>query len=187
MANKYKNFGEMISALGEDELTRELKREIEKKALAKFLFFLRCKANLTQEELAKRMKCTQSRISKIEDSYDEDLAIKDIIDYGKALGFILEIGLRPKDVRIVDQLHYHINGIKLCLNQLTKLSDGDESIEKGILDVCKQTLFKMIETVTENMSKLKIIREKVLPVSKQAIQISPPINEVASEELPCPH
>jgi len=46
----------------------------------------RLRAGLSQTDLAARMKCTQSRISKIEDSLDAELSLKDIYEYAGAVG-----------------------------------------------------------------------------------------------------
>ena len=90
MVKRYKNVVGLINALSSNEEHKEaIKNEIARKGLAKFLFALRCEHKLTQEELAERIGCTQSRISKIESSYDEDLSVKDFKDYGKALGLQL--------------------------------------------------------------------------------------------------
>ncbi len=50
------------------------------------LVLARLRAGLSQTDLAARMKCTQSRISKIEDSLDAQLNLKDIYEYAGAVG-----------------------------------------------------------------------------------------------------
>lgn len=59
--------------------------EIEKAtSLVHQLSLLRQQAGLTQEEMANRLGCTQSAVSKVESGRDEDLTIKEILGYAKA-------------------------------------------------------------------------------------------------------
>ena len=56
------------------------------------LILARVAAGLTQAQLAARLKCSQSRISKLEDSRDIDLTLGDIQDYAGVVG--LKLGTR---------------------------------------------------------------------------------------------
>ena len=58
------------------------------------LVLARLRAGLSQTDLATRMKCTQSRVSKIEDSMDVQLSLKDIYEYTKAVGVECEFVLK---------------------------------------------------------------------------------------------
>ena len=110
MGKKYKNFKQLVDSItSSDKFKDEVKQEITSRALAKFLFYLRCEHNLTQKELADRVGCSQSRISKIEGSYDKDINLQDLFDYGKALNLQLELGYRDKSAKIVDLVNYHLN------------------------------------------------------------------------------
>ena len=97
MAKQFKNVTDLITGLSEDEnFKKDAIKHISENGLGKFLAFLRCEHRLTQEEMAQKIGCTQGRISKIESAKDDSLSIRDIIDYGNALGIELEIGFRSK-------------------------------------------------------------------------------------------
>ena len=49
---------------------------------------------LTQSQMAAKLRCSQSRISKIEDSHDADLSLGDIHAYARIVGLKLKLDLR---------------------------------------------------------------------------------------------
>lgn len=84
MAIGFKSVREMIEGLSEDDKFKESAlNEIESRTIAKFLFILRNKHNLTQKQLADKIGCTQGRVSRIESAYNNEITIKDLLDYGR--------------------------------------------------------------------------------------------------------
>lgn len=119
MAKQFKNVADLITGLSEDEnFKKNAVKQISENGLGKFLAFLRCEHRLTQGELAEKIGCTQGRISKIESAKDENLSIKDFIDYGNALGLELEMGFRSKKMRWVEALK---NVPTMILDSMAKL------------------------------------------------------------------
>jgi len=183
MGKQYKNVKEMIkeSSLGQRFKDRVLK-EIEKSQISKFLIVLRCKHNLTQKQIAEKIGCTQSRISKIETSYDEDITIKDLIDYAKALNLKLEIGYRQPSVKIVDLIKYHALKISEYLNQLVELTKDkqDEALEEGIVDFLKEAYVNLNFLVLEKFSKINFEKNK-RKLERTKIHISFPFETLKNE------
>jgi predicted XRE-type DNA-binding protein len=58
------------------------------------LIVARVAAGLTQSQMAAKLRCSQSRISKIEDSQDADLSLGDIQAYARIVGLKLQLDLR---------------------------------------------------------------------------------------------
>lgn len=58
------------------------------------LILARVAAGLTQSQMAVKLRCSQSRISKIEDSQDADLSLGEIQDYARIVGLKLKLDLR---------------------------------------------------------------------------------------------
>ena len=54
----------------------------------------RHKVGMSQLDVAKVLKCTQSRISKLEDSQDTYIRIGDLRAYAKAVGLKVKINIR---------------------------------------------------------------------------------------------
>jgi predicted XRE-type DNA-binding protein len=63
--------------------------------IVKDLMVLRATQGLSQKDVALRLGCTQSRISKLESMTDADLRIGDLSKYAEALGLQLRIILEP--------------------------------------------------------------------------------------------
>ncbi len=173
MGKKHKTFRAMVEDFAQtNALKEDVRQEIEKRSLSKFLFFLRCDRNLTQKELADLIGCGQSRISKIEGAYDEDLTIKDLLDYAKALKLQLDLGYSDPKMSIVDQIKFHATEIKRSLERLRNLVKGDPSIANGIINFHEEALYNFIRLVGDSLAKIKI---KSVPdkKSEEIIQISP--------------
>lgn len=176
MEKKYNKVSDLIKDISESEKVKEgTIKEIESTSLSKFLFFLRCEHKLTQGELAEKIGCSQSRVSKIESSYDADLTVKDFLDYGKALNLRLEVGYRQKNVKITDLIKFHVVKAREYLTQLTDMVDGDEAISKGVIGFIKDFLYNMFDAVAANLQKLQV--NKNVHESKDLIHISHPLQD----------
>jgi len=187
MTKRFKNIHDMIRGLSENkDFADSSIKVLENKRLSKFLFFLRCEKKLTQKELATKLKCSQGRISKIEHSYDNDLTIRDFLDYGNALGLQLEIGYRQKNVKIVDLIKFHAFKIDKYLKQLTNIAktENDETIINGVSAFCQEALSNISHLIIKQLSHLNVIKTKNITINKpkEIIHISPPINEQVVEK-----
>jgi len=176
MGKKFKDVSEMVSELSKDKkFKKETVETIKKRGLAKFLFFLRCDQKLTQKELAKKIGCSQGRVSKIESSQDEDLGVKDLLDYGNALSLQLQFGYRDKSPKRTDLIKYHAIKIKQYFDELVKLAEKDEEMIKGLAKFHIEGIFNITGMIAESLAKLK----KKLPetMTKEAIHISAPLQD----------
>jgi len=78
----YRSVDQMMAGLGLPRGARIRVADLQAGTrLVDWLVQARTKAGLTQAELARRMGCTQSRISKLEDSLDADLRLGDVAAY----------------------------------------------------------------------------------------------------------
>ena len=108
-------------------------------------------------------KLKQSRISKIESSYDDEISLKELLDYGKALKLQLEIGYRQESSKIVDLIKYHAFKINDYLEQLTRLVKNDEDLAKGILKFHFEAFANLSNFTLKNIPELyeKIGKESI--------------------------
>lgn len=175
MGRKYKSVLQMINSLSSDEAFKvSATKAIKAKSIGKFLFLLRCEHKLTQKEIALKMGCTQSRVSKIESSFNENLTVKDLLDYGKALNLNLEIGYRHAAARIVDLIKYHAFKIKTYLEQLRILAKEDEAFKKRVADFHIEALFNVCKIIAESLSKFEFIQD-ARKKEEQQIHFSAPL------------
>ena len=181
MGKQYGSIKDMIQDSDVDEGFRKkaLKR-IDNSRISKFLLVLRCKNGFTQKKLAKKLGCTQSRISKIETSSDNEISIKDLVDYGKALNLKLEIGYRKPDIKIVDLIKYHASKINYYLEKLVIIAEENknDSIYKGIKNFMKEAHINLNAIVSGKIARLDFTEENK---KYETIHISAPL-EVADEK-----
>ena len=179
MAKTYHNVKEMVKGLsGNKKLKEDVLHEISSKTLSKYLFSLRCENGLTQAELAKKIGCTQGKISKLENSYDTEITVNDLIAYGNALGLQPEIGYRRRNIKTVDLIKHHCFKVNDYLEELRKLAEKDEIIKEGVFDFHIETVCNVVKMVLDGALKIDI-QENVKKV-KEPIHISPPAQDILS-------
>ena len=183
MGEKYKSVLEMVKDISSDDSYKELiANKIKGRALAKFLFYLRCEHGLSQKELAERIGCTQSRISKIEHSLDKDLTIQNLLDYAKVLNLQLEIGYRHPSVKIVDLIKYHAFKIKVYLNELNTLAKDDDALQQSIKKFHLEAFFNIGKIIWDSLSKIDF-KQKVQKRETDTIHISVPLEKGTLERI----
>ncbi len=179
MTKTYQNVEEMVKDLSENnKAKKDILKEINSKKLSKYLFSLRCEHGLTQAQLAEKINCSQGTISKIENSYDTEITIKDLIAYGNALGLQPEIGYRRKDIKTVDLIKHHCFKVNYYLEDLGKLAKEDEAIKEGVLDFHIETILNVVNMTLKSASKIDV--QEVARISKDIIHISPPAQDAPS-------
>lgn len=178
MGKRYESVLGMVKSLSSEDALKELfAKTIKEKSMGKYLFLLRCEHGLSQKELAAIMACSQSRISKIESAFNNDITIKDLLDYGKALKLKLEIGYRHPSMKIIDLIKYHAFKIKGYLGQLRGLAKDDENLEKSIADFHVEALFNLCKIISDGLAGMKFV-QKVQKKDDQAIHFSAPFEKL---------
>ena len=90
----YRNVDEMLRGHGYRRVADAVSQLSTKTKLIDQLIIARVAAGLTQAQMATKLRCSQSRISKIEDSLDADLSLGDIQAYARVVGLNLRLDLR---------------------------------------------------------------------------------------------
>lgn len=130
---RYRSVAEMVRDLSEDGAFAEgVERRIAERHIINYLMALRSALAVSQKDIAAKMACTQSRISKLENGTDDDLRLGDFQQYAQALGMDLMIVLAKKGRTIVDDIKFHALSMKRLLDRLTKLAEKDKSIAQGV-------------------------------------------------------
>jgi transcriptional regulator with XRE-family HTH domain len=110
------------------QAVKELERETH---LTKQLACMRAAAGLTQEQLAEKLQCSQSCISKWEAGRDEDLEIRTIRAYSDATN--QRIGLLiGKPLNHVEAINLHLSAMQRRLLALAALAREHDELESGI-------------------------------------------------------
>ncbi len=90
----YRSVDEMLRGHGYRRVADAVRQLSAKTRLIDELILARVAAGLTQAQLAAKLRCSQSRISKIEDSQDADLSLGDIRAYARIVGLKFQLDLR---------------------------------------------------------------------------------------------
>ena len=90
----YRSVDEMLRGHGYRRVAEAVRQLSTKTRLIDQLIVARVAAGLTQAQMATKLRCSQSRISKIEDSQDADLSLGDIHAYARIVGLKLQLDLR---------------------------------------------------------------------------------------------
>jgi predicted XRE-type DNA-binding protein len=157
MGKKYKSVAELLPDISDDkEFNASVEKEINTKKISKMLFAMRCQAGLNQEQVAEKMHCTQGKVSKLENSYDTDISIGDLLNYCSAVNMRIELAFLDREFGIVDNVKCHLFRLKSLLDKLIEMSKGDETMERGVENFTLETIFNA------NLQLLKCL-EKVKP------------------------
>ena len=154
MGKRYDSVPELVRDLTDDEVFLEnLEEGISRKAVAKKLFSMRCADGVTQKEMAERLGCTQSKISKIENADSGSIKLGDLIAYAHALDLQLSIAFHEGRTA-VECVKFHAFQIKKHLDYLAKLADRDDKILEGVSDFYAETLYNFLRLFEKSVSQL---------------------------------
>ena len=113
-------------------LGRHFRIALARRLLVKHLLATRAVKGLSQQDIAKALDCTQSRVSKLEGQDDDDTRLGDLRAYAKALGLTFVVGFTPRDMKPVDKVKCHVFTIKKHMDDLAVLAREDSTIAEGI-------------------------------------------------------
>jgi len=125
---------QLLEDLGADtKLIEDVDQKIKGSQLIKHMIAHRVRNGLSQKDIAERMKCTQSRISKLEAGKDDELRFGEFSDFLEALDLDFRVVITPKSLKAVDEVKFHAMCIRRLLHQLVKLAKtNDQVVSDGI-------------------------------------------------------
>jgi transcriptional regulator with XRE-family HTH domain len=123
---------EMLKDSGAEQELLDAVEDVRHQQVTNTLAKMRVAKGLTQKQMAELIGCTQGRISKLETGRDEDLRLKDVLDYARATETGLQIGIGPQPTH-VQAIKHHVFALKRHLDELVKLANGgDDGLTKAI-------------------------------------------------------
>ena len=165
MAKQFSSVLDMVKDSTEDKnLVKSLEDLINSKQISKTLFALRCRANMSQDDVAKKMNCSQGKVSKIENTVDTDLTVHDLVQYCSAVNMRLEIGFSDARMTMADQVKYHYFRLKILLDKMREMARGNETIEKGVARFTKEAFMNISFGLLECVQKASKTKLPLLPL-----------------------
>jgi len=130
---QYASVSELVRDIVPDEEFHAAFDEfVARRKLTKQLVALRAARGMSQEDVAAKMACTQSRISKLENAEDDDVRLGDLRAYAEAVGCELVACPIPQDITSVERVKCHTVTIKKHTDDLAQLARTDETIAEGV-------------------------------------------------------
>ena len=157
MKKKFNSVLEMVREMSEDKsLAADFEKRIAAKTLVKKLFTLRQIKGLSQQEMAKKLGWSQSRVSKLESAEDSDLRFGDIIAWLAVLDLELGIIISPREASAVSKVKHHAFAIKRVTDQLADMAAGDNAITKGVAQFFGEAAFNLVSMLQQSAKKLPL-------------------------------
>jgi transcriptional regulator with XRE-family HTH domain len=130
---QYASVSDLVRAVAPDaDFLTAVEERLAGRRLIKQLLSMRAVKGLSQQDIAEKLHCTQSRISKMESSVDDDLRLGDLRAYAKAVDCSFVAGVLSDEVQPVDRVKGHVFAIKKHMDDLARLAQSDEEIVQGV-------------------------------------------------------
>ena len=143
---EYKDYATKVAAaMGTPEIVDELVKEHQATGIADYLCNERNRQGLSQRDVAKRMGVSASKICRIEDSYDRDLAYADIMAYAAALGVEPRLAFENPNASIAERSEGLVYRIADLLQKLKKLVPESGLRQDAIDDFSGRVLFPVLQ------------------------------------------
>ena len=155
MTKQYSSVTEMISDSPLEKSRRyEIVERIASRQIIKRLLALRATRGMSQKEVANRMNCSQSRISKLENGVDDDIRFGDMRDYLNAIDHDMSLFICPKQWESFQQIKFSAFRIRECLGQLVEMAGDDPAIVQGVSKAHVETIVNLIKLVVDSAKDL---------------------------------
>jgi transcriptional regulator with XRE-family HTH domain len=129
----YANVSEMIRDLTDDEEAIEaVDQALARQWIMGRLMATRAANGLSQGDIAVKMECSQSRVSKMENSADDDLRYGDMREYAELVDCTLISAVLPKNMSPVDEIKCLAAAINHKLSRMADLAQKDKLIANGV-------------------------------------------------------
>ena len=129
---QHNSVSEMVQSHPEEQdFADQMAKRLASRRMVKALMALRARAGMSQKELAEKIGCKQSKVSKLENGTDESASFGDLIKYTRAVGYDMHIHFAPKGQKAVDQVKFHTFCIKRLLDKM-RLDTTAELIRYGV-------------------------------------------------------
>lgn len=163
---RFASVRDLVKATAADDgQVREFDRRIKGAVIVNALIRTRAAAAMTQADVAEKMTCTQSAVSKLEHAADAELTLQDIASYLHATGGRLNLGVgkQPNRVERIKELAICLKSELESLSDLSSNSD-DPSIRQSINGFFGEAWFNLFKILCDTTSRLPKEAEEASPL-----------------------
>jgi len=140
---------DMIREIDDDDFAAELETILAERRILKSLIAMRIAAGVSQGDIADKLGCSQSRVSKLERANDGDLKLDELAAYGAATGREFEIIGHRKGSTPVDRVKAYVFCIRRELQFVASLVKGDQSMAQGVSAFIGEALFNVVKAMKD--------------------------------------
>jgi transcriptional regulator with XRE-family HTH domain len=152
--------------------------------IIKDLMAIRAAKELSQRDIAGKLNCTQGRVSKLENSKDDDLRLGDLRAYAEAIGCDFVAITVPRDMTPVDRVKCHVFAIKKHSDDLAKLARSDEKIAQGVAQFFIELVYNFGRLVGDSVKALPT-KSDGLPFMDLQVEIDDRPRQQSDNPPPC--
>ncbi|HEY7313835.1 MAG TPA: helix-turn-helix transcriptional regulator [Gemmataceae bacterium] len=170
----------MVRALSEEQaFADKMASRLVERNIINHLMAMRTSLRMSQQDIAAKMKCTQSRVSKLENGRDDDLRMGDFHAYAEALGLRLAIVLGKKEQPpIAERIRQHVSALKRLFAELSGLVGDDDAMGKGAWR------FMLRSTCVAASEVAKLLKHVAQKLPQPQKEVTSPIEiEIQDDEL----
>lgn len=186
MSAKRKTVAAMAAELADDPtIESDVEALTQRSRLVRTLVDIRVTKKLTQEQIAAAMHCDQSRVSRIENGYDEDITYGDMVAYANAAGCSLNLLFDDIGAPAATRIKQHVFAIQAQLNSLATLAEktGDERVLVAkIHEFMGEVLFNFLVRFDTNYKRVHAL----MPVNVPSLPKAAPHPRLPHAPT-CPH
>ncbi len=160
MSDRLNSAADAAAFLTEDESVKQsVQREVRESQVIWMLSNLRMSQGLSQREVADRMGCHPSKISKLESASDRNISWADVVLYANAVKHKPVLLFEPFDAPAADMIKFHVFSIRDRLEELRKLAvklGRNDEISEQIHQFYGEVLFNFLAKFFDSYEALPI-------------------------------
>lgn len=152
----FNSVAELAKDAFEDEpaLVEELDAQLSARQVVRALFAMRSARGVSQAEIASKLNCSQSRVSKIENGVDADLSLGELEAYARALDCDPVLTFQKRHSTAVDRVKHHAFAIRRELDVIAKLAGNDSTLRQGVASFFGEAFFNIVKMISESVKSL---------------------------------
>lgn len=155
MDQRISTISDLMNEMGvEKETAKQVTENIKNYSISQNLTILRAKANLSQSEMAKKMKTSQSFISKLESASNDQIKVDDMCTFLATLGYETTITI-SKPQNIAQKIKASYCQLVDLVKELQKYAVNDDAILEGIASFeieATQNMLNLVSMLIESSS-----------------------------------
>ncbi|MBL4883694.1 MAG: helix-turn-helix transcriptional regulator [Planctomycetaceae bacterium] len=154
LQGEFASVSQLVDSFGDEELSSAVNERIYSRQLISRLIVMRAKANVSQQDIADAMGCSQSRVSKLERGIDDNITVGDLGIYLRCCQHKCDWSFKPEDATIMDDIRQHAFTMANLLRSISSLCEGDSCMEKHAVSTHFETLLNMNRLIIDSLTSI---------------------------------